>query len=278
MLAPREVHMGYSTRARLTGKTLAISTSEVDDAATPGLSPLLQRNLVVALARHVFAREGRIAYGGDFRKAGFAQLLARVQRAHARSTETAFPRITSYLTEALPPKERAHYVDAVRFVDIRFIDIERGADDSAAAKARSRAKSLRAMRGEIARDAAALVAVGGRTSGHTGWRPGIAEEIAAAVAADKPIYLVGGFGGAAGWYANAAFLGGEVPSTPAPSELGAETTGGLALPSVPEIVHALRGRLLRNGLTKLENAHLARTVDADEIVGLVLRGLAKISN
>jgi hypothetical protein len=261
----------------ITSSIVAVSTSEVDEAPTPGLSPLHQRALVVALARHVFAGEGRIAYGGDFRKAGFAKLLATAQRAHARSTQTAFPRIISYLTEALAPEERAHYVDAVRFVDVRFFDIERGADDSAAAKARSRAKSLRAMRGEIARDAAALVAVGGRTSGHTGWRPGIAEEIAAAVAADKPIYLVGGFGGAAGWYANAAFLGGEVPNAPAPLELGAETTGGLALPSVDKVVHALRRRLSRNGLTKLENAHLARTVDADEIVALVLSGLAKIS-
>ena len=137
--------------------------------------------------------------------------------------------------------------------------------------------SLRALRWEIACDVDALVAVGGRTSGYTGWRPGIADEIAAAVKAGKPVYLVGGFGGAASWYANAAFLEGEIPNAPVPPGLGPETTGQLALPSVDEVVRALRGGMSRNGLTKAENAHLARTVNADEIVELVLRGLAKVS-
>jgi len=121
------------------------------------------------------------------------------------------------------------------------------------------------------------VAIGGRTSGYAGWRPGIADEIAAAVAAGKPIYLVGGFGGSAGGYANAAFLGCDLPDAPAPPELGEETTGGLALPSVDEVVQALRGRMSPNGLTKAENAHLAQTVDPAEIVALVLKGLATIS-
>ena len=133
------------------------------------------------------------------------------------------------------------------------------------------------MRCEIACDMAALVAVGGRTSGYTGWRPGIAEEIAAAVEAGKPIYLVGGFGGVASWYASAAFLEGEMPNAPVPPGLGAETTGHLALPDVDEVVRALRGGMPRNGLTKAENAHLARTVNADEIVALVLSGLARVS-
>lgn len=262
---------------RLTGKTVAVSTSEADDPATQGLSPLHQRDLVVELARHLFALEARIAYGGDFRKAGFTELLVRVQRAHERLTGAESPRLISYILEPLPAEVRAAYVDAVGFVDVRFIDFDRVADHSAAAKAMSHAMSLRAMRCEIARDMMALVAIGGRTSGYTGWRPGIAEEIAAAVAAGKPIFLVGGFGGSAGWYANAAYLGCETPNAPAPPNLGAETTGELALPSVGKVVRALRGRRLRNGLTKVENSHLALTVDPDEIVALVLRGLAKIS-
>jgi hypothetical protein len=269
--------MGFSIHTRLRGKTIAFSTSEVDDPGTLDLLPLHQRDLVGELARNLFAGEARIAYGGDFRRGGFTELLVEVQRAHASVTGTASPRIISYLTERLPAEERAHYVDAVRFVDIKFIDIERVEDDSAAASARSQAKSQRAMRSEIARDVMAFVAVGGRTSGHAGWRPGIAEEIAAAVAAGKPIYLVGGFGGTAGWYANAVFLGRELPNAPALPELGEETTGGLALPSEDEVVRALRGQMLRNGLTQVENAQLARTVDADEIVALVLSGLSKIS-
>jgi hypothetical protein len=190
---------------------------------------------------------------------------------------TASPGIISYLLEPMSAEERADYTDAVEFVNVRFVDFDRMEDDSAAAKALGQAMSLRAMRWEIARDVTALVAVGGRTSGYAGWRPGIAEEIAAAVKADKPIYLVGGFGGAASWYASAAFLGGGIPNALAAPGLGAETSGQLAFPTVDEVVRALRGGISRNGLTKAENAHLARTVDVDEIVALVLNGLAKVS-
>jgi hypothetical protein len=263
--------------ARLRGKTVAVSTSVADDPATRDLSPLAQRDFVAELARNLFAMEACIAYGGDLREAGFTRLLVDVQRAHVSSTGTASPGIISYLLEPLSEEERADYADADDFVHVMFIDFDGVGDDSAAANALGQAMSLRAMRWEIACDVVALVAVGGRTSGYTGWRPGIAEEIAAAVKAGKPIYLVGGFGGAASWYANAAFLEGRIPHAPVAPGLGAETTGELALPNVDEVVRALRGGMSRNGLTKAENAHLARTVNADEIVALVLGGLAKVS-
>ena len=263
--------------ARLRGKTVAVSTSEADDPATRDLSPLQQRDLVADLARNLFAMEARIAYGGDLREAGFTRLLVEVQRAHASSTGTASPGIISYVLESPSAEERADHADAVDFIDVGFVDFDRLGDASAAGKALDQAMSLRALRWEIARDMAGLVAVGGRTSGYTGWRPGIAEEIAAAVKAGKPIYLVGGFGGAASWYASAAFLEGGTPPAPVAPGLGAEPTGKLALPDVDEIVRALRGGMSQNGLTKAENTHLARTVNADEIVALVLTGLAQVS-
>ena len=269
-------HTGIT--GRLAGKTIAISTSDVDDPGARDLSPIRQRDLVVELARQLLAMEARIAYGGDFRKAGIMELLVEVQRAQARSTVDASPRIVSYLLETLGVEERAGYFDAVEFFDVRFLDFDLVADDSAAARALGKAMSLRAMRCEIARDMDALVVVGGRTSGFTGWRPGIAEEIAAASAAGKPVYLVGGFGGVAGWYAQAAFRGCKIPSAPPPSGLGVETNGELALPSAREVVRTLQVRMWRNGLTNAENAHLAQTMDADEIVALVLSGLQKISN
>jgi len=263
--------------ARLRGRTVAVSTSETDAPATRDRSPLHQRELVAELARQLFAMEARIAYGGDLREAGFTRLLVEVQRAHASSAGTTSPGIISYILEPLSAEERANYTDALEFVDVMFLDFDRVEDDSASARALGQAMSLRAMRWEIARDVTALVAVGGRTSGYAGWRPGIADEIASAVKADNPIYLVGGFGGAASWYASAAFLEGGIPNDPAAPWLGAETNAELALPIVDEVVCALRGGVSRNGLTKAENAHLARTVNPDEIIALVLSGLARVS-
>lgn len=263
--------------ARLRGRTVAVSTSEADAPATRGRSPLHQQELLAELARQLFAMGARIAYGGDFREDGFTRLLVEVQRAHANSAGTTSPGIISYIIEPLSAGERANHTDAVEFVDVRFLDLDRVGDESASARALGQAMSLRAMRWEIACEVTALVAVGGRTSGYAGWRPGIADEIASAVKADNPIYLVGAFGGAASCYANAAFLEGGIPNAPAAPWLGAETNGQLALPDVDEVVRALRGGVSRNGLTKAENAHLARTVNPDEIMALVLSGLARIS-
>jgi hypothetical protein len=257
--------------------TVAVSTSEVDAPATRGCSPLHQRELVAELARQLFAMGARIAYGGDLREAGFTRLLVEVQRAHTSSAGTTSPGIISDRLEPLSAEERANYTDALEFIDVRFFDFDREGDGSASARALGWAMSLRAMRWEIARDVTALVAVGGRTSGYAGWRPGIADEIASAVKADNPVYLVGGFGGAASWYASAAFLEGGIPNAPAAPWLGAETTGELALPNVDEVVLALRGGASRNGLTNAENESLARTVNPDEIIALVLSGLARVS-
>jgi hypothetical protein len=59
--------------------------------------------------------------------------------------------------------------------------------------------------------------------------------------------------------------------------LGAETDAELALPIVDEVVRALREGVFRNGLTKAENVRLAQTVNPDEIIALVLSGLARVS-
>jgi len=263
--------------AGLRGRTVAVSTSEVDAPATGDGSPLQQRELVIELARQLFTMEARIAYGGDLREAGFTRLLVEVQRAHASSAGTTSPGIISYILEPPSAEERANYTDALEFIDVRFFDFDHEGDDSASARALVQAMSLRAMRWQIARNVTALVALGGRTSGYAGWRPGIADEIASAVKADNPVYLVGGFGGVASWYASAAFLEGDLPNAPAAPWLGVETTGELALPSVDDVVRTLRGGVSRNGLTRAENAHLARTVNPDEIIALVVSGLARVS-
>lgn len=257
--------------ARLAGALVAISASEADDPAERGLSHLHQRDLIVELARHFFAVGARLAYGGDFRKAGFADLLVDVARAYVRFGGPASPSIASYVPEPLTTDGRASYIDVVTFVEISD-----PSDDDVVSKEYRRALRLRAMRQQVASDAIALVAVGGRNSGFAGWRPGIAEEIATAVAIGRPVYLVGGFGGAAGEYARAVFLRGPTPCAVSTLDLGTEPTGVLALPLPGLVIRSLR-KARNNGLSKAENVRLAETIDTDEIVGLVLAGLAAVT-
>lgn len=262
-----------SRRAALRpGQLVALSTSDADDLASYGLSSLHHRDLVVELARHLFASGSRIAYGGDFRKSGFAELLEEVQRAHTRFAGEPVPKIVSYLSDPLTAGERAQHVDTIQFVGAAAEEVS-----TAAQSPRDRALKLRAMRFKIAGDAIALVAVGGRSGGFASWRPGVAEEIASALSLGKPVFLIGGFGGVAGSYAKAAFMRGEITFVQSPKGIGDEPTSDIALPSEMEVLQRLRGRGNRNGLSQAENAQLAVSADTDEIVALILRGLAAIA-
>lgn len=253
---------------KLAGEMIALSTSEADDAPGLGLSSLHQRDLVVELARHLFGAGGRIAYGGDFRKLGFAELLVQVHRAHARYASARNPGVVSLVREPVPVADQAAYVDSVEFIEVPTPAV------SAPSDRRREAAALRAMRLELAARAAAFVVVGGRGARFRGWRPGVAEEVAAAVAARRPLYLIGGFGGVATAYAAAIHLGAPAPDDPITVDLDAEPAGEFALPDAATIVKA--ARRLRNGLSRAENKRLAITIDVDEIIALVLRGLAGV--
>ena len=62
-----------------------------------------------------------------------------------------------------------------------------GEDDAAA---------LTDMRRRIIADSHALICLGGKVEGYSGRYPGVLEEIALSLSEGRPVYLLGGFGGA----------------------------------------------------------------------------------
>lgn len=172
-------------------------------------------------------------------------------------------------------------------------------DDPQGAWANSAALSLlrRAMASSDERDVdgepvprcRARVLVGGAVADFGGVIPGLAEEVLYTLEAGIPVYVVGGFGGAAEAIAATLETGTLTPplelATMRSSAKVAEThrayaTVGYA-PS-PEEVHerlrlALTSPLPPNGLTDKENRRLHESTDAVEIISLIERGLAVLS-
>src|SRR5262249_52894837 len=72
-----------------------------------------------------------------------------------------------------------------------------------------RIRSLTAMRRALLDDVDALIILGGRSTGYIGRYPGVVEEAALAVERAKPVFVLGGFGGAAACIGEA--LSGKVP-------------------------------------------------------------------
>lgn len=158
---------------------------------------------------------------------------------------------------------------------------------------------------EIPRVSARIV-LGGKMNGFSGIMPGIFEEILIAREAsdDCPIFLLGGFGGAAAQLAKALHSG-DIDSNPcfSPTHYASQPEDA-ANPGFTDLLHRwktvplpvdarspeegfaeLRARLtacakhpadfLRNGLGDEDNRRLLTTVNPTEAVRLVLRGFSK---
>ena len=100
----------------------------------------------------------------------------------------------------------------------------------------------------------ARIVVGGRLIGYSGRMPGIIEEFKIAIEAGHPVYLVGGFGGAARYAA-------DVLSGAIEAEDSFAWMNGLKITN------------LQNGLSDDENKRLFVSTNAMEIVSLILKGL-----
>ena len=229
------------------------------------------------IALHVLASGRSLAYGGDLRQHGFTELLAELTgryRNHPRHGGTIV--VTDYLAWPvhirMPSDElaafSAEHESAARLV---FLALD-GARLAREHRLKLRAhepdedewtEGLTAMRIVMREDIHARIVLGGRVEGYMGAMPGIAEEACLSLEAAQPVFLLGGFGGCARDIAETVGL--------------AERWAG----SRDEWTGRDRFRKyspddLRNGLSRDENAVLARTPHIQEAVTLVSRGLRRI--
>ncbi|HEX2826294.1 MAG TPA: TIR domain-containing protein [Burkholderiales bacterium] len=141
---------------------------------------------------------------------------------------------------------------------------------------------------------AARVLLGGKVSGFSGFLPGLFEEALVTLDADRPLYILGGFGGAAEVLAQ-AFTSAKLPAELSAAELKRATPQvakleelayGAAVPEEMQTGHAIAALVehvtksrdglaatLKTGLTDAETGELMTTFDMDRAIGLVLKGL-----
>lgn len=154
------------------------------------------------------------------------------------------------------------------------------------------ARGLAAMRQAITGMSGARLVLGGKMTGHAGLVPGVIEEAWISLSQHQPLYLAGGYGGAA--RAVCDLLQGipreEFSETWAAEHIkdyrlalachldGAEPL--LLLPVIGRAIAGLAGpdlgKVLNNGLDDGENRELMVCTDAQRIVELVLQGLGRL--
>lgn len=308
--------LGRSFQLPLARMKVALSLSDTPEVDGPeGNIDEHVRDATVALARALVSSGAEIAYGGDFRDRGFTKLLIEVIGAYNQTASTSSELLHSFLASPIDIAEGTGLAFTAHSLG-RFGTLEKRAllepfvkqdpkDWPEEDRAALYFSDMRRLMGE---DIQARVLLGGQavprggqpSGGYGGRYAGVLEEAWRALDTPRPLYVAGGYGGAAGLVAE-LLSGAPVP--PAFCEATwlhveryeklvaaldhEELVGKMGLPKTMDDmavrVRAEGQRHLKddttsmawNGLTLDENQTLFRTRDPQMIAALVMRGLMR---
>ena len=195
------------SRNALRGRKIAISVSKSSDLRRLGLTDTHLRLAVAEIARAILVSGGSVTYAGDLRQGGFTRLLVdEVQR---------FADNRLALELFLPWQAHNHLADdALRQWDEglglsgrMYLFGPSGSQvalkDRAGEEEPNEDSGLSAARAFMTERSNARIVVGGRLSGWTGAMPGVLHEAELSIERNQPLYVAGGFGGAAAALAKA---------------------------------------------------------------------------
>ncbi len=297
---------------RLDGLQLGISASSSDPSETAalGLSPLHIEDAVRVFARQALSAGATLVYGGSLAPGNFTEALFEMIGAYNKGGLVAYPRLVNY--SAWPWSQE---VDASWLAQRRQMLEHRPCDPPEDAKTFNAgdgpghvqrltktvegryalARSLSVMRQKITQETRARIVLGGKLHGYSGLLPGIIEEVLLAIRRGQPLYIAGGFGGAA--RLAAAALDGRSPKyltrayqesiSPSYAETlrfyeDRQTQFDLPGVNFEHIASELKNYGVSklaaiNGLTESENRELFSTGSIDAALHLMMKGLAAIS-
>ncbi len=288
--------------------SIGISISEPDarELTALGLSPFHLQNAMLEIARHCLSLGAELIYGGDLRPNGFTENLLELVRYHNDSTKQQFKPVVNFLAWPLKPTLNVAWAaqnkDAVK---IKEVDAPSDLDSAGLTEQIPRggnisniptyvwARSLTTMREGLIKRSHARILMGGKTSGYKGKYPGLVEEALLTLQAEKPLFLLGGFGGTAKVIIKA--LQGNNPhqlnkdyqcSDKAYSSLMEEYNKNVTeqkldvatidYEAVCNSFSDIGVTGLNNGLNEEENLTLFETTNIEEALWLLITGLSRI--
>jgi len=163
------------------------------------------------LARHLLARAGTVIYGGDLRKDGFTQFILDEAIALKTRLNTDNIHVENHLAWPLYVSDpeivawRAKYNGIIKSVEhdipsdtAKDIDKNVFIAPSGTENKYIWSRCLTRMRENSIELSHARICAGGKLAGYHGKMPGVLEEIIISIEKNKPIFLLGAFGGVVG--------------------------------------------------------------------------------
>lgn len=301
-------------------ETICVGISESGDAGHYGLSDSHIASLCDEIHLYLLLAGLKIAYGGalmgDFSKgSNFTLRLFELVRGYSKLADGVnAPPLKDAILNVAPWPLRLNYGDSefalfgrqvasyqegprpdVPWSDDELfppLDGKRTLASDTPLRRYAWALGLTAMRKQVTTNSQARLVLGGKMTGFAGLVPGVVEESWISLAQRKPLFLVGGFGGAA--RAICDLLRGtkreEFTTDWARQHIddydtavGYYSKGGQEFISLKTMGLSIAnnagqdlGRVLNNGLDDRENRELMASTDVQRISGLVLTGLGRL--
>ncbi|MGL5256405.1 MAG: hypothetical protein ACRC76_05125 [Proteocatella sp.] len=282
-------------------KKIGISISEImqEELIQIGQDETHLIKLSQYVSRYFLSREATLIYGGDLREGGFTEYLfleAQILKDRLKLSEIHLLNYVAwpiYLDDERKYNEwKAKYVDLAKMIEVD-VDLHSGMliDDKVFLPPNSSenrfiwAKSLSKMRNKMIKNCDVRICAGGKKSGYKGKIPGVIEEILISIQEERPIFLLGGFGGVTQSVCKLIETGvtSEVFSEEWQKDNNLNYQELLQLYEnygekidYDEIVNLIKGVDLKNGLSAEENKLLFNTVFIDEAIVLILKGIQNI--
>jgi hypothetical protein len=301
---------------RLTGKRIGLSIGEPDPAEliALGLSKPHIDDASRIIARMVLAADGTVVYGGTLHDKSLTECMFEMIAAYQRVGAPLQPlrNITPWPwwhdVDAEWRVARRGYLEVVKSPPPK--DPETGTTGNVLGGWKELIKttagrcdlirSLTGMRRELAANTDARVVLGGRSHSFVGLYPGILEEALVATEHNQPLYVLGGFAGAAHNVAQAlmgkqpvefdiAFQRAKSPEYAAAMDAYAQLRAQRPDLNLPAVAYGAATQTLAaygdtadgapsalsraNGLSDDENRMLFATASLDEALYLIMKGL-----
>lgn len=252
------------------------------------------------IVKYVFYYGGSIYYGGDLKytKSDNLNLLESMIlefESYKKITSDTSPKIFNYvaypLTENISITDKATYKNIVSFIEKIPVGFKTNLpDDEKANVFQSIEKwstSLTLMRNDLFSTIDIVIFAGGKTSGYKGLYPGVLEEFLIASKLNKPIYIIGSYGGVTKEIIN--LIEGK-NSDILTEEYQFRENGKIyedfynnnvleKYSDIQSIIKSENYNLLKsNGLTKEENDILFYSENSEEIIYYILKGISNSPN
>ncbi len=260
----------------LDGSRITISISESEKMAGLGLSSAHLIDAMCETARHMLALGATITYGGDLRAHGFTRILYELVSRYRKDSndQKSTASIVSFLAwpifrnsdlnKLLELSEELEGTAEIKIISENGTILSLAeAVCEVSSPQYNWSSALTTMRTLMTDDSCARIVLGGKTDKFLGSMPGVAEEALLSLQSQKPLYLLGGFGGCSREILDLMDIDNPFGKS-APTWANADE------------FRKYRFDAFHNGLTDEENTALAITPHIDQAIILIIRGLMNL--